>query len=60
MVNPKYRVDFELVNATQSELAKVQAKINQWITKGELVSYKHTVVGQQMLFEFCRVKGKEE
>lgn len=59
MVNPKYRVDFELVEATQSELAKVQAKINQWITKGELVSYKHTVVGQSILFEFCRVKGQE-
>jgi len=59
MINAKYRVDFELVEATQSELAKVQAKINQWITKGELVSYKHTVIGQQLLFEFCREKKGE-
>ena len=59
MINPKYRVDFELVGI--NSLTKIQAKINQWITKGELASYKWTALPDgNILFEFCRIKSTEE
>lgn len=54
MIDSKYRIDFELVELTN--LTKVQAKINQWITKGELASYKHSPYGNKILFEYCRIK----
>jgi hypothetical protein len=58
MINSKYRVDFELVDF--NSLSKVQAKINQWITKGELASYKWTAMPDgKLLFEYCRVKSTE-
>lgn len=51
-----YRIDFELVNPTTEDLKKIQTKINQWLTSGSLIKYKHTVVGDKLLFEFCRKK----
>jgi len=61
MVNNLYRVDYALVDVDQSKLTAIQAKINQWITKGELVKVQTTVVQgvkPQILFEICRKKGE--
>jgi len=59
MVGKQYRVDLLLVKADVAELNKVQARINQWITKGELVKYKSSIVGNQIMFEICRTKSGE-
>ena len=59
MTNPNYRVDFVLVEATQTALTQMQSKINQWVTKGELKKYKSSVVGNAVLFEIVRLKGGE-
>jgi hypothetical protein len=58
MIGSHYRVDFELVDV--NSLSKIQAKINQWITKGELASYKWTAMPDgKILFEYCRTKSVE-
>lgn len=58
MIAQHYRVDFELVDI--NSLTKVQAKINQWITKGELASYKWTALPDgKLMFEYCRKKSVE-
>lgn len=53
-----YRVDIVLVDATQAELTKVQAQLNQWMTKGELIKYEIKVVDNKVLFNICRTKGE--
>lgn len=53
--NPSYRVDLEFVEF--SDLSKFQAKLNQWVTKGELVKYKTSLNDKGVLFEVCRKKG---
>lgn len=59
MVNKSYRVDIVLVDATQpAELTKVQAQLNQWITKGELIKYEIHTLGDKVLFNICRTKGE--
>jgi hypothetical protein len=56
MVNSTYRVDLVLVQANSKELVAMQQKLNQWITTGQLVKFQTSVVGDQILFEICRVK----
>lgn len=34
----------------------MQQKLNQWITTGQLVKFQTTVIGDQILFEICRIK----
>jgi hypothetical protein len=53
-----YRVDIVLVDATQAELTKMQAQLNQWMTKGELIKYEIKVVDNKVLFNICRTKGE--
>ena len=53
--NPNYRVDLEFVEF--SELTKFQAKLNQWVTKGELVKYKTSLNDKGVFFKVCRKKG---
>jgi hypothetical protein len=56
MVNSNYRIDIELVDADPTKLAQMQAKLNQWITKQELIKYQTSVVGNKIMFEIVRVK----
>ena len=56
MVNSSYRVDLVLVQANSKELVAMQQKLNQWITTGQLVKFQTTVIGDQILFEICRIK----
>lgn len=56
MVNSNYRVDLVLVQANSKELVAMQQKLNQWITTGQLVKFQTTVIGDQILFEICRIK----
>lgn len=56
MVATNYRVDLFLVKADVADMTKMQTRINQWITAGTLVKYQSSVVGNQILFEVCRVK----
>lgn len=56
MVDSKYRVDLVLVPANSKELMLMQQKLNQWITTGQLVKFQTSVVGDQILFEICRIK----
>ncbi len=53
-----YRVDIVVVDATQPELTKVQAQLNQWMTKGELIKYEIHTVGDKVIFNICRTKGE--
>jgi hypothetical protein len=61
MVNKTYRVDLVLVPVNDTKaLTDVQSKLNQWITKGELVKFDVLAVGDNsLLFKICRLKGKE-
>lgn len=54
----KYRVDIVVVDATQAELTKVQAQLNQWMTKAELIKYEMHTVGDKVIFNICRTKGE--
>jgi hypothetical protein len=56
--NSIYRVDLELVAADAKQLTAMQTKINQWITTGQLVKFKTSVVGDKILFEICRKKAE--
>jgi hypothetical protein len=40
-----------------SELTKVQAKINQWKTKGELIKYRTSMNDKGVLFEVLTRTG---
>lgn len=53
--NPNYRIDLEFVEF--SELTKFQAKLNQWLTKGELVKFETSLNDKGVLFKVCRKKG---
>lgn len=53
-VNKAYRIDLELVNAT--DLVKIQTKLNQWITNGTLLKFDVTPVGDKMLFRIVRLR----
>ena len=62
--NQNYRVDIELVECQQSKLTQMQAKLNQWITKGELIKYEMIATSDYngkpaILFNICRIKQKE-
>ena len=61
MVNKSYRVDLVLVPVNDTKaLTDVQSKLNQWITKQELVKFDVLAVGDNsLLFKICRLKGKE-
>ena len=59
--NKDYRIDLEFVQHVD-DLPKMQAKINQWITKGELIKYEvlampYGVSSPGILFNICRLKG---
>jgi|TARA_R110000868_G_scaffold68082_2_gene201413 hypothetical protein len=52
------RIDIECILATDSvNLTKVQAKINQWMTKGELVKYEIHTTNTHVVFNICRKKS---
>jgi hypothetical protein len=53
------RIDLLLVEASQEALTKMQAQLNQWGTKGELIKFDMTVVGDKILFRILRKKGAE-
>lgn len=60
MVNKSYRVDLILVPVNDTKaLTDVQCKLNQWITKQELIKFDVVPVGDSLLFKICRLKGKE-
>lgn len=60
MVDSKYRVDLVLVPANSKELTLMQQKLNQWITTGQLVKFQTSIIGDQILFEICRIKQQQE
>lgn len=52
------RIDIECILANDSvNLTKIQAKINQWITKGELVKYEIHTTNTHIVFNICRKKS---
>jgi hypothetical protein len=68
-MDKNYRVDFYHVSdldkgsfdTSTSDIKQMQAKLNQWATKGELVSFKAHVLPQThisyMVFEVIRIKS---
>lgn len=53
------RVDIEIIPTGSA--TKMQAKLNQWITKGELIKYEiHVLDNDRILFNICRVKSTGE
>ena len=53
------RVDIEIIPSGSA--TKMQAKLNQWITKGELIKYEiHVLDNDRILFNICRVKSTGE
>lgn len=54
-----YRVDIVVVDATQAELTKVQAQLNQWMSKNELIKYEMHTCDNKVIFNICRRKGAE-
>lgn len=53
------RVDLEVIPTGSA--TKMQAKLNQWITKGELVKYEiHVLDKDNLLFNICRKKTAGE
>lgn len=59
MDNRNVRIDLFLVDASQEALTKIQAQLNQWETKGELVKFETQSVGDKILFKILRKKGGE-
>jgi hypothetical protein len=57
VMESKYRVDFFIVKTF--DLAKMQTRLNQWITAQTLVMYKTSIIGDSILFEVVRMKGDE-
>lgn len=51
------RIDLILVESDQTEITKVQAQLNQWWTKGELIKFDVQSVGDKLLFRVIRKKG---
>lgn len=57
-IDTTLRVDQELVSPESKALDKMQAKLNQWITKGELVKYEiHVLPTGNLLYNICRKKS---
>ena len=53
------RIDLEVVPT--NSLTKMQAKLNQWITKGEIEKYEiHILDKDNILFNICRKKSTGE
>lgn len=53
------RIDLEIIPSGNA--AKMQAKLNQWITKGELIKYEiHVLDKDNLLFNICRKKTTGE
>jgi hypothetical protein len=53
------RIDLEIIPSGSA--TKMQAKLNQWITKGELVKYEiHVLADDKLLFNICRLKTTGE
>jgi len=51
----KKRVDIISVLATDSKaLTGVQSKLNQWLTKDELIKYEMHTTGEHIIFNICR------
>lgn len=51
------KVVIEVVDANDVEArTKVQAKINQWITKGVLKKYDMHTTATHIVFNICKVK----
>lgn len=51
------RIDLILVESDQTEITKVQAQLNQWWTKDELIKFDVQSVGDKLLFRVIRKKG---
>ena len=52
-----YRVDIEVILATDTKaIVQLQAKINQWITKGEFEKYEIHTTATHIVFNICRKK----
>ena len=52
-----YRVDIISIPVEdQQELTKVQSKLNQWLTKGELKKYEIHTTSTHVVFNICRIK----
>jgi hypothetical protein len=52
-----YRVDIKAIEATDAEtIKKMQAQINQWITKGILKKYEIHTTNTHVVFNICRKK----
>lgn len=56
------RIDLEKVDSNNSQdLAKMQTKLNQWITAGTLVKFDKDILPDGMiLFTICRLKATGE
>lgn len=53
------RIDLEVIPTGSA--TKMQAKLNQWITKGELIKYEiHVLDKDNLLFNICRKKTAGE
>ena len=53
-----YKIDiYTILASDQVQLTKVQAKINQWITKGELKKYEIFTTADRVIFNICRKKS---
>jgi len=52
-----YRIDIKAIEASDSAaLTKMQAQINQWLTKGELKKYEIHTTNTHIIFNICRKK----
>ena len=56
------RIDLEKVDSNNSQdLAKMQTKLNQWITAGTLVKFDKDILPDgKILFTICRLKATGE
>lgn len=52
----KTRVDIiSVLSSDSAEITKVQAKLNQWLTKCELKKYEIHTTSTHLIFNICRV-----
>ena len=52
-----YKIEITAIDVTDSsELTKMQAKINQWITKDILKKYEIHTTNTHVVFNICRKK----
>ena len=55
-MNTTLRIDIESVLCTDNvAIDKLRAKINQWITKGELKKYDIHTTSTHVIFNICRI-----